>query len=170
MPTVAEQLRAAREKQNLSVQELAEITKIKPQYVLDLEEGNYDAFSAPVYIRGFVRNYAGAVRLDVPETMAALEAELAQTEKFREPPSLIPAQRGPLDYIMLQLSRLNWRVVGAVVVLSGITLGGLWGYRTWQAHRVKDPLAGLGPGVYQERSNQTQEGELLPLTNTPGQR
>ena len=58
MSTVAEQLRQAREAQKLTVQEAGEITKIRTDHLRALEDGNFDVFSAPVYIRGFVRSYA----------------------------------------------------------------------------------------------------------------
>ena len=63
MPTVAEQLRAAREAKNLSVNEVAEITKIRTDHIRALEEGNFDIFVAPVYIRGFARTYATLLKL-----------------------------------------------------------------------------------------------------------
>src|SRR5438045_2494229 len=88
MPTVAEQLRRAREEQKLDVYQVAEITKIKTDHIRALESGHYDAFSAPVYIRGFVRTYAKVLKLDESQIVADLEAELGQTEKFRELPPL----------------------------------------------------------------------------------
>src|SRR5436309_15813117 len=88
MRTVAEQLRTAREARGLTVYQVAEITKIRTDHLRALEEGNYDGFSAPVYIRGFVRTYANLLRLDVPRLMTALEAELGRTERFNELPPL----------------------------------------------------------------------------------
>jgi len=70
MSTVAEQLRQAREAQNLNVQQVAQVTKIRTDHLVALEEGNYNVFSAPVYIRGFVRTYAALLKLDVPQVMA----------------------------------------------------------------------------------------------------
>ena len=66
MPTVAEQLRAAREAQGLTVYQVADATKIKTDHVRALDEGNFDVFSAPVFIRGFVRTYATLLHLEVP--------------------------------------------------------------------------------------------------------
>ena len=75
MPTVAEQLRAAREAKNLSINEVADVTKIRTDHIRALEEGNFDMFVAPVYIRGFARTYATLIKLDVPQVIKALEAE-----------------------------------------------------------------------------------------------
>src|SRR5438552_16144154 len=113
MATVAEQLRRAREEQNLNVYQVAEITKIKTDHIRALESGAYDSFSAPVYIRGFVRTYAKALKLDVAKVAADLDGELNQTEKFSEPPPLTKKKGRALDFLMLQLSKLNWRIAGA---------------------------------------------------------
>ena len=166
MPTVAEQLRLAREGQNLDVYQVADLTKIKTEHVRALESGDYQSFSAPVYIRGFVRTYAKAQKLDVPQVISDLDAELGQTEKFREPPPLTEPARGGVDFLMLQLTRLNWR---AAVVIAGVVLLILlvWsGIRSAQHKTRGDPLRNLPPGLYQTRPDAS--GELLPLpTNSP---
>src|SRR5882762_1702759 len=98
MVTVSEQLRRAREQQQLDIYQVAEITKIKTDHIRALESGNFDMFSAPVYIRGFVRTYATMLKLDESQIVADLEAELGQTEKFRELPPLTKKKGGALDF------------------------------------------------------------------------
>jgi len=159
MPTVAELLREAREEQKLNIYQVAEITKIKTDHIRALEAGQYDAFSAPVYIRGFVRTYAKALRLDVAQVSSALDAELARTERFSGPPPLEDRPRGALDFFMLQLSKLNWRVVGTLLGLGIVVLVLFMSLRGCGG-RKSDPLKKLGPGLYQP-TNAT--GELLPL-------
>ena len=166
MATVAEQLREAREEQKLNVYQVAEITKIKTDHIRALESGSYDSFSAPVYIRGFVRTYAKALKLDVAKLTADLEGELSQTEKFSEPPPLMQKKGRALDFVMLQLSKLNWRIVagGAGVVLVGVLA--FVGLRSCSSHRPKpDPLKSLGPGLY--RAKPGQSGEKLPVPPPP---
>src|SRR5262245_14482187 len=139
MATVAEQLRRAREEQNLNVYQVAEITKIKTDHIRALEAGEWASFSAPVYIRGFVRTYAKTLKLDVAKLTADLESELSQSEKFSEPPPLME-RRGGMDFLMLQLSKLNRKVVGAIgagiVLLVAVALG----IRAWNHRPKADPL------------------------------
>ena len=80
---------------------------MRTDHLRALEEGNFEVFSAPVYIRGFVRTYATLLKLDVPQVMAALEAELGASRKFSEPPPLAQHPRGMVDLLMLQLSRVE---------------------------------------------------------------
>src|ERR671930_226343 len=110
MLTVGEQLRGAREAQGLTVYQVAEITKIRTDHVRALEEGKYDVFAAPVYVRGFVRTYATLLKLDVPGTMSLLEGELSQTERFQELSPLFDEPRGFFDVVVLQLAKVDWRV------------------------------------------------------------
>jgi len=165
MATVAEQLRAAREAKKLTVHQVADVTKIRTDHLRALEEGNFDVFVAPVYIKGFVRSYATMLKLNVPEVMAALEKELSQTEKFAEPPRFSNEPKGILDWVMLQLSQVNWRiasiVLGALALVTVIYLI----VSTVSHHRTSDPLKGMTNGVYRPASGSS--GERLPLTNAP---
>lgn len=167
MATVSEQLRLAREQQQLDVYQVAEITKIKTDHIRALEAGSYEIFPAPVYIRGFTRTYATMLRLDVALVLADLDAELSRDERFRDHPPLTNKPRSPLDYVMLQLSRMNWRVaigiVGAVVVIIGVVIA----VRNRSASGT-DPLKNLGPGVYQPKPE--KKGETLPLPAPPTRR
>jgi len=159
MPTVAEQLRAGREAKNLTIPQVAEATKIRTDHIRALEEGNFNVFSAPVYIRGFVRNYATHLKLDVPQVMAALDAELGRTEKFKEPPPLVEESKTPLDHAMFWLARLNWRVGVVGLVAVGIVLIGALAGLAWRHHRRSHSAVNLPPAVYQS----TNSGETLPL-------
>jgi len=161
MSTVAEQLRTAREGRKLTVHEVAETTKIRTDHIRALESGKYDVFTAPVYIRGFVRTYSTLLKLDVPQVMAALDAELGQTEKFSEPPPLSSQPRGALDFVMLQLSRVNWQKGLVLIIAAALMLVVLVVIWAWRKHRSTDPLSDLPPAVYQ--SAPQQSGETLPL-------
>jgi len=50
-------LRYEREKQGLSIERAAELSKIKPSVLLAIENGHTDSIP-PVYLRGYIRNYA----------------------------------------------------------------------------------------------------------------
>jgi len=167
MPTAAEQLRQAREAQNLDVYQVAEITKIRTDHIRALESGQYEAFIAPVYIRGFTRTYAKALKLDVAKLIADLDTDLSKTEKFREHPPLTNQPRGLLDAIMLRLSRLNWRVVGGIFVAL-VVLGIVFASIRGRQKNASDPLRDLPPGLYQPKKGQS--GEKLPLPSPPAKR
>jgi cytoskeletal protein RodZ len=159
MPTVAEQLRAAREAGKLTVQQVADATKIRTDYIRALEDGNFSAFSAPIYIRGSVKNYATMHKLDVPQLTAALEAELKGSKKFSEPPPLVAGSKSPLDHVMFLLSKVNAKIVlagGGILAIALVILLAGW---AWRYHKKGTAPASLPPAVYQPASS----GDALPL-------
>jgi cytoskeletal protein RodZ len=167
MPSVAEQLRQAREAQKMTLDQVADATKIKADHIRALEEGRYSIFSAPVYIRGFVRIYAALLKLNSSQILSDLDSELARTEKFRDDPALVEHPRTAVDVLMFQFSKLNWRAILAGLIALILVVVALWTYLNWQFRRpAGDPLKDLGPGMYKPLS--PSRGEYLPLpTNTP---
>jgi cytoskeleton protein RodZ len=165
MPSVAEQLRNAREGRKLTVPQAAETTKIRTDHIRALEDGNYNVFPAPVYIRGFVRSYATLLKLDVRQIMADLDSELSATEKFREPPPLTDPYKGPVDFVMFQFSKVNWNkgisTLLAVAVVGVLVIGVI----LWRHHVSRDPLSGLPPAIYKPAPSNA--GNTVPLSPSP---
>lgn len=168
MATVAEQLRTAREAQQLTIQQIAEITNVRADHIRAIEQGNYDVFSAPIYIRGFVRSYCKILKLDSAPVIAQLNQELEATEKFSEPPPLTEQSNTALDFLTLQLSKINWRkaLIGALVLVVLVVLYGF--IQSWRSSRSKDPLNGVRPGVYRPVTNQSLN--RVPLNPASPQR
>ena len=168
MPNVGDQLRDVRERLKLTVHDVANATNIKTDHVRAMEAGDWSEFSARVYIRGFVRSYAGHLRMDVDAVLAQLEQELALSGEFSEAPSLSGTKKGPLDWVMLQLSRVRWAIVFPVLLGIAVLAAAFYGLRAWQGHAKSDPTRNLGPGL---RVPQRRPGTLpgtLPLpTNAP---
>jgi cytoskeletal protein RodZ len=159
MPTVAEQLRSAREASKLTIEQVADLTKIRSDHVRALESGQFNAFSATIYIRGSVKNYARLLKLDQAKLLADLDAELHTTERFSEPPPLIETQKTFIDTLTMFGAKLNWKFgfAGMVVVVAVIATGtGLW---AWRHHKTRDPLKNLPPAVYHPGNS----GDTLPL-------
>lgn len=70
---LGQQLRAARVALGLGRDDLAQRLKLRPDIVDALEQGKYRALGAPVFVRGYLRSYAGAVGLDVGELQAVFD-------------------------------------------------------------------------------------------------
>lgn len=164
MASVPEQLRRAREQQGLTIHQVADLTKMRTDHVRALEEGQYDAFSASVYIRGFVRTYAALLKLPVADLIRELELELGQNKKFKEPPRLGGNAQSPLDRLMLLASRVNWKIAGPVAAVIVLAVAATAATRAWQRHQSQDPTSGLGPGLYQAPASITTEALPLPGT------
>ena len=69
MGELGKQLQAVREEKELSLEEVAEATRIPGNYLQALEADKYNEFTSDVHARGFLRNYATFLGLD-PEEVA----------------------------------------------------------------------------------------------------
>ena len=176
MPTVAQQLRTAREAQDLTIEDVANLTKLRTDHVRALESGNYDIFSAPIYIRGFTRTYAKLLKLDSQALLGELTEELDGKKPGRtEDEGPMQPTKGFVEFLALSLSRINWKIALPLMLLFGLIAIGSLGVRLWQHQQNKDPLADLGEGIYS--SDKTSPSAYLPLprnvdlspTNSPSQ-
>jgi Helix-turn-helix domain len=142
VPSVAEQLKAERERQERTVHDVANVTNIKTDHIRALESGDWDAFGAQVYIRGFTRTYAKELRLDIPRIMSELETELGASEDYSAPPPLTGRRKGPLDFITLWLSRVRWQWMFPILIGLAVLVAGWMGYRSWVSSRIVTGGAG----------------------------
>lgn len=81
--TVGEILLAAREGSGLSLESVSLETKIPRKSLEYLETDNFEALPSRVYVRGFLRTYAGLLGLDVQQVLGRFEAQVGQTHRSR---------------------------------------------------------------------------------------
>jgi cytoskeleton protein RodZ len=79
MAGLGEELRAAREARNLSLSDVSERIHIRTVYLQALEEEDWGAISAPVYVRGFLRTYARFLGLEPESVVERFNASLPAT-------------------------------------------------------------------------------------------
>ena len=135
------------------------MTKIRTDRIRALEAGKFEAFSATVYIRGSVKAYAKALKLDEAQVLSALNEELKGIEKFSEPPPLVETRKTFLDTLTLLWAKLNWKVgfAGIGIIALGMVAG--LSVLAWKHQQKRDPLKNLPPAVYQPANS----GDTLPL-------
>ena len=75
MSELGERLRAAREEKELSLEQVAAETRIPLNYVEALEAEALDVFTSDLHARGFLRNYASYLELDLEEMQALYERQ-----------------------------------------------------------------------------------------------
>jgi len=92
-------LREARERQGLKTEDVAERLHLQQAQVEALENDDYARFSAPIFISGYLRNYARLLGLDPDAVVRALEQQgLEQPPILSELTARMPAvrqRRGP---------------------------------------------------------------------------
>jgi cytoskeleton protein RodZ len=79
-------LSEARQAQNLAATDVARQLKLSVWQVEALEAGRYQELPGPIFVRGFIRNYARLVKLDSEELLRAAGASLPQQAARPETP------------------------------------------------------------------------------------
>ena len=75
-------LQQSRQALRLSLQDVAARTKVRSSLLQGIEEQRFDFLPAPVYLRGFLREFARLVK--VPDANALIDAFMALYEKEKE--------------------------------------------------------------------------------------
>lgn len=161
MATVAEQLRHAREARGLALAEVVETTQLKTDQVQALEDGRFEEFAAPAYVRGFVRSYSNMLKLDTEALLAQLDSEMGQASGAQPDGSNAALRAGFLDAIMLAFSRVNWRLVLPVFAFVTLAAGVFYGVKWKREFDSTDHLKNIGPGLY--APDAASDADLLPL-------
>ena len=110
-PTVGDQLRAARKRKKLSLEDIAARTRIPLRHLESIEASDWEHLPAPTYSVGFAKSYAGVVDLDRNEIGDQLRAEMGSTRAI---PSAPPEVFEPADPARTMPKAL---VIGAIVAL-----------------------------------------------------
>jgi cytoskeleton protein RodZ len=115
-PLVGEQLCAAREQRQLSIEDVAATTRIPGRHLRAIESGDYSGLPATTYSAGFVKTVANHLGLDGPTLAAQFRAEMggAKPESAQSLPyePADPHRTPPLGLALLGL-------VAAVVLVLG---------------------------------------------------
>lgn len=77
-------IKRIREYKNVDIVRLAEMTRISKTYLINIEEENYDALPAPVYVRGFVYQMAKCLKLNPDMVATSYLYRLKQAKNLTE--------------------------------------------------------------------------------------
>jgi cytoskeletal protein RodZ len=69
LESVGKKLQEARLARNLEIEDVAELTKIRPGRIIDLEADEYSRFPNPTYAKSFLAKYARFLGLDIQDAL-----------------------------------------------------------------------------------------------------
>lgn len=105
-------LAAARRAQGLGIADVARQLKLSVSQIEALEAGNFDKLPGPVFVRGFIRNYAKLLKLDPDAVWSSIEPDIPRHSGHGEVP---PSRDIPLPSEQI---RRSWpRYVMTVLLL-----------------------------------------------------
>ncbi|MGC9451549.1 MAG: helix-turn-helix domain-containing protein [Oceanipulchritudo sp.] len=73
---IGERLEEARKRKGVSIREAAEATKIRGDYLLEMEDNSFDINLPQIYVRGFLKNYARFLKLDPNKILTDYDAQM----------------------------------------------------------------------------------------------
>ncbi len=111
---VGEFLRRERELRYISLDDVAERTKISRRYLEAIEEGQYDRLPGEIFVRGFIRSYAQSVGLDPEDTL--LRYNQARIVHGAPP---LRAERPFLATRAWNERSLLWLLLAGMVIIGG---------------------------------------------------
>lgn len=103
MVRFGQRLYEARRKKGLTVEEVAKATRIRPQFIIAIEKGDYRKLPSTAYAQGFVKNYISFLGLPLREMLALFRREFDEREFITVlPESFTSSREIPLKRIRLQ--------------------------------------------------------------------
>jgi cytoskeleton protein RodZ len=131
-------LRRQREMREISLRDVADRTKISLRYLEAMEEDRFDALPAPVFAKGFLREYARYVGLSPDEVVNHYLASHKPAED---------ADTGEMPTVERR-SRRNW-TYGVFLLLAGLLLLAAVAFLAYWADRHRDEPrdAGSAPSI-----------------------
>lgn len=128
-------VKAIREEKGLSLEDVAEVTKIRTNFLEAIEKGVYDNFPGSVYIRGFIKSYLHV--LDADDLWPEFKPYLF-SEDIVGTPDIVLGNCIPPTKGFRQTSRL-WMIIVLLMIIAGF---GWYGFSVWTSPDKQ--LADLG--------------------------
>jgi cytoskeleton protein RodZ len=148
MDSFGDRLRQAREKLNLSIDQVSRDTHIARRYVEGLEREDFAGFPGETYSMGFLRNYAAFLGIDADE-MVAMYKNLRIQEQPVPMTELLEDRKRHLNPVLIAV------VAAAVLVVAAIGYGI---YRLASSRAGQAAVASGGPADAGAQARQQQAG------------
>lgn len=159
LATFGEDLRREREIRGISLKEIADATKISKRFLDAIERNDHKTLPAPVFTRGFVREYARYVGLNAEDMVNRYNFAAANDDRIEKPPQVAkyaetlprditprpPAKRG----LPTAFSGISRNVVVSLLIIAALAAVTYW-------------------AVQQRNGRETTEAETatIPVTTT----
>lgn len=118
MIRLGQRLKEERLLKNLSIEEVAKATKIRPQFIIAIEQSNYKKLPSKAYAHGFVKNYVSYLGLPSKDSLAMFRREFDEKEYVDVLPESFTKRRE------IPLYRINWHKTVLTIIGIFILLGG----------------------------------------------
>ena len=164
-------LRSARDRQGLELADIAEVTNVRREYLVALEEGRYNELPEDVYTRNFVKLYAQAVDEEPQRLLEVYTIERGNMVAFSESAATPSGQSRSVEGPRRNRPSLGpW--LSSLLLIAAVVLLALWGFNATLFNTTPatpqeqaDPLLGSDPPAAEpaEQVPAGTEGGVEPL-------
>ena len=120
METLGQFLRREREFRGISLEKLAGMTRINPGVLKKIEENDFGRTAQAIYVRSFLKSYAGQLGLDTGDVLKRYEGQAGETPSS-ETSVLLAAAPSRYGEDGMRGYSLIWATL-ALVAVSGVFL------------------------------------------------
>jgi hypothetical protein len=136
LASFGEELRREREIRGISLKEIADATKISKRFLEAIERNDHRTLPAPVFTRGFVREYARYVGLNSEEMVNRYNFAAASDDRIEKPPQVekypttpvrdISPKPAPKRGIPPPYARVDRNIVFMIVIAAALSAVAYW--------------------------------------------
>ena len=155
MPALGDEFRSAREARGLTLSDVAEQIHIRSVYLNAIENEDWNAIGAPVYVRGFLRTYARFLGLDGEKAVQAFN-ESAPAERA------VPAAAAPPPIETERSGPSVWAIAGGIVAILLVAFAG---YEWWQYQQTGGSHAAVAVASPAAQPSPAGTGSPLPTAS-----
>ncbi|MGM0218884.1 helix-turn-helix domain-containing protein [Enterococcus sp. AZ126] len=162
---IGKKLRDARLQQNMSLDELQQITKTQKRYLIAIEENDFDSMPGTFYVRAFIRQYANAVGLDGNELVAIYdgidEPEDVDTSIQYE---TLNGSRTQMYDENSQTKRFMHSLPAVIFSLIGLAIAIVVFYITWQDRQATPIIQPPTSDIIRDSSSESSQAPVSSST------
>ncbi|MCE5203818.1 MAG: RodZ domain-containing protein [Coriobacteriales bacterium] len=119
---VGEKLAAERRKQGKTLVDVAAATHIMQRLLDALEHGRYEELPSPVYVRGYIQNYAHYLHIDPTPLLIEFQNDIGGRTRDTRLDELPERTVVPMHDQMHHIPRRTWLVIASALIVIGLTL------------------------------------------------
>lgn len=139
LASFGEELRREREIRGISLKEIADATKISKRFLEAIERNDHKTLPAPVFTRGFVREYARYVGLNADEMVNRYNFAAASDDRIEKPPELLKYPPTPVRDITPKpppkrgippvYARVSRNAISTILIVAALAAVAVWAVR-----------------------------------------
>ena len=162
-PGLGATLRSHRKRNNLSLDKIADELRLEPRVLHALEDERFEEFGAPVFARGYLRQYGRKLGLDCEELLSDYDRLTGHTDIAPKP------RQGAIEIAADQSTNRGWILLALAAMFAVATgIGAVWLSGGMEDLRERFGLTSGNPAAVPyptPAANETEPEEVLAPTD-----